>query len=94
MPLAAANLPTIDASDKQALDYFVLVDTCEFKKYSRFEGILFDCGETAPKTFDEVRKRPEYDILRDQQPFTRTKIFVPPDVASSVKAALLGLEKK
>jgi uncharacterized protein len=90
----APDLPAIDASDMQALDYFVLVDTCEFKRYSGFEGILFDCGEATPRTFDQVRERPEYDILRDQQTFTRTKIFVPADVASAVKAALLGLEKK
>jgi HD superfamily phosphohydrolase len=90
----AASLPAVDAADRQALDYFVLVDTCEFKKYSRFDGILFDCGETSPRTFDELQKRTEYNIASGQRPFTRTKIFVPSDVLSSVKAALRKLEKK
>jgi HD superfamily phosphohydrolase len=89
-----SDLPTIDATDEQALDYFVLVDTCDFKKYSRFDGILFDCGEAIPRTFDELQERPEYDVVSGQRTFTRTKIFVPSDVASSVKAALRELEKK
>jgi hypothetical protein len=91
---ATSDLPAVDAADKEALDYFVLVDTCDFKKYSHFDGILFDCGEAVPRTFDKIQKRPEYNIVSGQRPFTRTRIFVPSDVLSSVKVALRELEKK
>jgi hypothetical protein len=86
----ASDLPTIDAEDKQALDYFVLVDTCAFKTFGHFDGILFDAGGATPKTFDELRSQPEYDL--GQRKFDRTRIFVPSDVVGSVKAALRELE--
>jgi len=90
----ASDLPVIDAKDEQALDYFVLIDTCTIKSHGTFDGILFDSGGGNPKTFEELQSRPEYDIASAQRPFTRTRIFVPPDVLGSVKSALRGLESK
>jgi hypothetical protein len=90
----ASDLPSIDAEDEQALDYFVLVDKCAFKTYGNFDGILFDSGTADPKTFEDLQSKPEYDLANRQQTFTRTRIFVPPDVLDSVKSALRELEGK
>jgi uncharacterized protein len=90
----ASDLPVLDAGDEQALDYFVLVDTCTFKTHGSFDGILFDRGSAKPTTFEELQKRAEYNIGSRQPTFTRTRIFVPPDVLNSVKSALQELENK
>jgi len=90
----ASDLPVIDANDEQALDYFVLVDKCTFKTHGTFDGILFDCGTADPKTFEDLQSKPEYDLANRQQTFTRTRMFVPPDVMGSVKSALQELEGK
>src|SRR5262249_50689132 len=55
-------VPALDPKDQQAPDYFILVDTCEFKASHRFENILFDAPESKPMTFSEIQKRPEHDI--------------------------------
>ena len=85
----ASDLPAIDPNDEHAWDYFVLVDRCEFKIQNRFDGLLFESGGVAgPQTFEEVRLKPEHDIVSGQHPFTRTKIFVPSDLAGGVRTAL------
>ena len=84
---SASDLPTIEGNDEQAFDYFVLVDECEFKVQSRFDGLLFDCGEAGPQSFDEIQRRPEHDIVSGKG-FKRTKVFVPSELAGSVRTAL------
>lgn len=84
---SASDLPVIGPNDEKALDYFVLVDECEFKVQNRFDGLLFDCGDAHPKSFDEIQSRPEHDIVSGGG-FTRTKIFVPSEIADSVRTAL------
>ena len=84
-----SDLPTLDSKDEQALDYFVLVDKCEFKIQSRFDGLLFDSGGAAgPQTFEEVQLKPEHDIVSGQRTFARTKIFVPSELVGTVRTAL------
>lgn len=89
---AGSDLPVLDVRDEQALDYFVLVDTCTFKTHGSFDGILFDRGSAKPTTFEELQKISEYHIGSRQPTFTRTRIFVPPDVLNSVRSALQELE--
>ena len=84
----SADLPKIDADDREALGYFVLNDTCEFKSHSQLEGILFDTGDGKPKALDELSKRPEYEMTQALGPFTRTRMFVPADVIRTVEIAL------
>jgi HD superfamily phosphohydrolase len=85
----ASDLPSVDPNDEHAWDYFVLVDRCEFKIQNRFDGILFETGGGAgPQTFDEIQLKPEHNIMSGQQAFTRTKIFVPSDLAGGVRTAL------
>jgi hypothetical protein len=53
----ASDLPVLDAGDEQALDYFVLVDTCTFKTHGSFDGILFDRGSAKrPQPSKNFRK--------------------------------------
>lgn len=89
----ASGTPALDARDEQALDYFVLVDTCTFKTHGSFDGILFDCGGTTPKTFEEISGNPEYSVTSRHPTFTRTRMFVPGEALGSVKMALQELEK-
>jgi HD superfamily phosphohydrolase len=90
----SSDLPVINRrKDEQALDYFVLVDTCTFKTHGSFDGIMFDCGAANPTTFEDLQSKREYAIAT-RQPITRTRMFVPPEVLGSVKSALRKLESK
>lgn len=82
------NLPAIDRKEKQVLDYLVLVDTSRFKAHHRFDSVLFDVPGSPPEPFESIQQRPEHDILTSQRPFTRTRLFVPSEVADSVKRDL------
>ena len=80
------------ANPEESLDYFVLLDTCEFKAITGFDGVLFDTGKSLPKRFEEVQKQPEYDIMNSQRAFTRTRIFVASELKGSVTDAVRELE--
>jgi HD superfamily phosphohydrolase len=88
----SSDLPAIDGNDQEAIDYFVLVDRCTFNTLGRLDGVLFDCGTSSPKRFEELEG--DYNIPSAKQTFIRARIFVPPDATGSVKSALLKLETK
>jgi HD superfamily phosphohydrolase len=88
------GLPSIDGGNLQDLDYFVLVDDCEFKADASFEGVLFDVGDSAPMTFEDVEKDAGQELVKGRRNFSRKRLFVAPDIASSVKTALREMEKK
>lgn len=90
----ASDLPQLADIDDQSLEYFVLVDSCEFKAFTGFDGVLFDTGGAIPRAFDEVQSDPEYDIMHSQRAFTRTRIFVASELMGSVKAALREVDYK
>ena len=91
------DLPVLDAEDQQALDYFVLLDECEFKPAADFDGVLFDSGNSIPQTIAQIKEQmKEYvepAFLTDQLSFTRKRLFVLSDVADSVRTAIMEVEK-
>jgi uncharacterized protein len=90
----ASHLPAIDKQDKQALDYFVLVDECAFKTMGPLDGILFDRGTAGPERFEDLQTIPDYRIPTAQTTFERTRMFVPPEALGSVRSSLAELEKQ
>jgi hypothetical protein len=68
-----SGLPRLDPNDGQAIDYFVLVDMCEFKTDNRLEGILFKIDESTPKPLDDIKDTSEYDVISGLGPFRRSE---------------------
>jgi len=56
------------------------------------DGILFDRGTDDPARFEDLQAISDYSIPSAQQTFTRTRMFVPPEVLGGVKSSLSKLE--
>jgi hypothetical protein len=74
------------------LDYFVLLDDCEFSADSSFEGVLFDVGDSSPRTFEDVEGNAGHELVKGRRNFNKKRLFVASDVAKSVQTALSGKE--
>jgi HD superfamily phosphohydrolase len=88
----SAHLPSIGAEDTHGLDYFVLADNCEFKADTSFEGVLFDVGDPVPMTFEDVEQKAGFEIVKSRRNFSKKRLFVASEVASSVQEALREME--
>jgi hypothetical protein len=83
--LKGSDLPTVGADNMHDLDYLVLTDTCDFKADANYEGVLFDTGESAPKSFEEAEKAAGHEPMKGSHDFSQKRLFVASEVADSVK---------
>ncbi len=73
---------------EDAMDYFLLIDTAESKSDETLEGILFDVGDGALYTLEELNQKPEFVTPVAVPPFRRVRLFVPYDVRKTVEDTL------